>query len=328
MASIRQLMLLKWGVKKWNEWRKAHPEIEIDLREADLWRANLATADLRGANLREADLREADLGHLEIRGGGADLSGADLREADLREADLSGANLSNADLSDADLSGANFSGANLSRAHLWGTILANLDLRSVQGLIEIYHMGPSLVSLHSILLPQDGSMLHFLRGAGISDEWIDFYRATIMHPIQYQSVFISYSSDDESISKRLHADLQANGVRCWFAPHDLKPGDFFRQEIDKAIHVQDKLLLILSEKSVTSKWVRYEVNSALDREVNQERTILFPLRIDETVLHIKDHWAADIRSRRHISDFTNWEDHTTYQHAFDQLLRQLKADTP
>jgi TIR domain len=61
--------------------------------------------------------------------------------------------------------------------------------------------------------------------------------------------------DDESISKRLHADLQANGVRCWFAPHNLKPGDFFRQEIDKAIHLQDKLLLILSEHSIQSNWV-------------------------------------------------------------------------
>src|SRR5450432_1971334 len=212
--------------------------------------------------------------------------------------------------------------------NLRGTILADLDLRSVQGLIEIRHLGPSVVSLHGIQLPQDGSALHFLRGAGIPDEWIDFYRSTMMQPIQYQSVFISYSSDDESISKRLHADLQANGVRCWFAPHNLKPGDFFRQEIDKAIHLQDKLLLILSEHSIQSTWVEYEVNHAIDREIAQKRTILFPLRVDETVLHTKDQWAADIRSRRHIGNFTNWKDHTTYQCSFDQLLKQLKADTP
>jgi TIR domain len=170
-------------------------------------------------------------------------------------------------------------------------------------------------------------MLHFLHGVGIPDEWIDFYRATMMHPIQYQSVFISYSSDDESLSKRLHADLQANGVRCWFAPHDLKPGDYFRKQIDEAIHLQDKLLLILSEHSIQSNWVEYEVNRVIDREISQKRTILFPLRIDETVLHTNDHWATDIRSRRHIGNFTNWEDHTTYQRSFDQLLKQLKADT-
>jgi TIR domain/Pentapeptide repeats (8 copies) len=227
--------------------------------------------------------------------GELDLSSANLRGANLSFANLSSVNFSFANLSSASLSVADLSFADLNGVYLWGTTLADLDLRSVQGLIEIRHGGPSFVSLHSIQLPQDGSALHFLRGAGIPDEWIDFYRSTMMHPIQYQSVFISYSSDDESLSKRLHADLQANGVRCWFAPHDLKPGDFFRQEIDKAIHVQDKLLLILSEKSATSKWVRYEVNSALDREVNQERTILFPLRIDETVLHIGDHSNSGAR---------------------------------
>jgi hypothetical protein len=295
MADQNQIKKVQQGAAAWNTWRKQHPDVQLDLSFA---RLNGAT--LRGATLIDANLR------------GADLSGATLIDANLRGADLSGATLS---------------GAYLNGATLRGTILANLDLCSVRGLIEIHHQGPSVVSLHSIQLPHDGSALHFLRGAGIPDEWIDFYRSTVMHPIQYQSVFISYSSDDENISKRLHADLQANGVRCWFAPHDLKPGDFFRQEIDKAIHLQDKLLLILSEHSIQSNWVEYEVNRAIDREIAQKRTILFPLRLDETVLHTNDHWAADIRSRRHIGNFTNWEDHTTYQRSFDQLLKHLKADT-
>jgi TIR domain/Pentapeptide repeats (8 copies) len=351
---------VKQGAAAWNTWRKQHPDVKLDLSRADLRGtdlrgadlsdanlsdANLSDANLSDANLSRADLSDANLSRANLRG--ADLrranpSDANLSDADLRRADLRGAYLNGADLSDADLRGANLRGAYLNGAYLSGTILngaylngaylsgttlANLDLRPVQGLIEIRHEGPSVVSLHSIHLPQDGSALHFLRGVGIPDEWIDFYRATMMQPIQYHSVFISYSSDDESISKRLHADLQANGVRCWFAPHDLKPGDYFREKIDEAIHMQDKLLLILSEKSVKSKWVKYEANRALDREVNQERMILFPVRLDETILHTNDRWAVDIRSRRHISDFTNWKDHTTYQRSFYQLLRQLQADT-
>jgi TIR domain/Pentapeptide repeats (8 copies) len=366
MANQNQVERVQQGVAAWNTWRKQHPDEVInlsfaglsfadlngadlsgadlngtdlseadlngtDLSGADLSKADLSKADLNGANLNGADLSFADLSEANLRL--ADLSKADLRLASLRLASLNGANLSEANLRFANLNGANLNGANLrfanlNGAYLSGTILANLDLCTVRGLIEIHHQGPSVVSLYSIQLPQDGSALHFLRGTGIPDEWIDFYRSTMMHPIEYQSVFISYSSDDESISKRLHADLQANGVRCWFAPHNLKPGDFFRQEIDKAIHLQDKLLLILSEHSIQSTWVEYEVNHAIDREIAQKRTILFPLRVDETVLHTKDQWAADIRSRRHIGNFTNWKDHTTYQCSFDQLLKQLKADTP
>src|SRR6266487_3045949 len=287
MANQEHVDLLRHGAAEWNTWKDEHPEIQPDLSRADLR--------------------------------GVDLSGAHLTEAYLSEADLSGANLIEVNLNGAYLSEANLIEAILSRATFTFTTLAELDLRSVKGLLEIRHMGPSIIQLHSIQLPQDGSALHFLRGAGVPDEWIDYYRSSMMHPIQYHSCFISYASDNEDIAKRLHADLQASGVRCWFAPHDLKPGDYFREEIDKAIHLQDKLLLILSEQSVASKWVRYEVNRALDREVNQERTILFPIRLDDTVLHTKGDWATSLRSSRHIGDFTGWQEHQSYQEAFGKL---------
>jgi hypothetical protein len=147
----------------------------------------------------------------------------------------------------------------------------------------------------------------------------------MMHSIQYHSVFISYSTEDDLLAKRLHADLQDHGVRCWFAPHDLVSGDFFRQKIDQAIQQQDRLLLILSEHSVHSKWVKYEVNRALDREISQERTILFPLRIDDTIKQSGSDWAQDLRSRRHIGDFTQWSDPVQYQEQGVALKRKKSA---
>jgi len=46
----------------------------------------------------------------------------------------------------------------------------------------------------------------------------------------------------------------------------LKIGDRFRQRIDEAIRLHDKLLVILSANSVQSDWVREEVESCLERE--------------------------------------------------------------
>jgi hypothetical protein len=37
-------------------------------------------------------------------------------------------------------------------------------------------------------------------------------------------------------------------------------------------------------------------------------------------------WAASLRRRKHIGDFTNWKDHDCYRKAFDRLLRDLKAE--
>jgi hypothetical protein len=86
-------------------------------------------------------------------------------------------------------------------------------------------------------------------------------------------------------------------------------------------------MIVLSEASVKSRWVEREVNAAHEREDRENRTILFPIRIDKTVMEATQPWAADVRRTRHIGDFHNWHQHPEYRKAFDPLLRDLKADT-
>jgi hypothetical protein len=341
MANQEQLQRLRSGVQGWNAWRNEYPEEKIDLRgvlldEVDLSEANLYEADLYGAYLTRANLIKAILGSANLTRANlaranltkADLSGTNLYEADLHGADLSKANLTRANLTRANLTKANLTSAilgdaDMSHASFRETVFANNDLRLVKGLVTVTHWGPSHIHLYSVQLPQDGSTLHFLRGVGVPDEWIDFYRAQMMHPIQYSSVFISYSSKDEQLARRLHADLQAQGVRCWFAPHDMRPSTYMRKEIDQAIHLQDKMLLLLSEDAIASGWVEHEVEIALAREREQHRDILFPIRLDTAILQITTGWAASLRKLRQIGDFTAWENAQEYHVAFERLLRDL-----
>jgi serine/threonine protein kinase len=139
---------------------------------------------------------------------------------------------------------------------------------------------------------------------------------------EFYSTFVSYSSKDEDFAKHLHADLEANGVRCWFAPEDLKTGEEIRTVIDERIRDYDKLLLILSKNSVKSVWVKKEVESAFRREEKEQRQMLFPIRIDDAVMEIDVGWAADVRARN-IADFTKWKEHSAYQVALQRLLRDL-----
>src|SRR5262249_47647412 len=137
--------------------------------------------------------------------------------------------------------------------------------------------------------------------------------------------FISYASQDKAFADRLYADLQNKGVRCWFAPEDMKFGDEFRSRIDTSIHLHDRLLLILSGHSIKSRWVQKEVETAFEKEGKENRLVLFPLRLDDAVMQVDVGWAADIRRQRHIGDFTQWKEHDAYQQAFNRLLRDLKA---
>jgi hypothetical protein len=254
------------------------------------------------------------------------------REANLAiQPDLSVANLDGADLRRANLWGTNLHGAHLHGANLNGTsigwtILADVDLSMAQGLETVDHQGPSTIGIDTLYRSHGSIPEVFLRGAGVPDEVITYSKSLVERPFQYYSCFISYSSRDEALAQCLHADLQNKGVRCWFAPEDLKIGDEFRSRIDESIQGYDRLLLILSESSVKSRWVQKEIETAFEKEAKENRIVLFPVRIDEAVMQSQVGWAADIRRMRHIGDFRRWKDHDAYQQAFNRLLRDLKAE--
>lgn len=69
--------------------------------------------------------------------------------------------------------------------------------------------------------------------------------------------------------------------------------------IDKAIYMQDKLLLLLSKHAIASDWVEDEVETALKKERQQQREVLFPVRIDDAVMKTSQAWAARLRRAPH-----------------------------
>src|SRR5260370_4031118 len=269
MADKEYLEILKKGVEAWNIWRKQNLMVLTDLNGADLFGENLEGADLSGASLVGADLNGADLR-------GADLSGANLAKAALTSATfysagLQGAILSRARLDEADLSWADFAQAelweanlrraelyktNFSRAFLKGadfsdsgmlaTSLGYVDLSEVKGLETVRHLGPSTIGIDTIHMSKGNIPEVFLRGAGVPENFIEYMGSLIANPIEYHSCFISYSSKDEEFARRLHVDLQTKGVRCWFAPHDVQGGRKLHEQIDQAIRVHERVLLILS----------------------------------------------------------------------------------
>ena len=95
--------------------------------------------------------------------------------------------------------------------------------------------------------------------------------------------------------------------------------------IDNEIRVRDKLLLILSENSIDSNWVEKEVETAFEEESKNGRHVLFPVRIDNSVMDTNKAWAADLRRTRHIGDFRDWTNPAKYNEAFEGLMRDLTA---
>ena len=206
------------------------------------------------------------------------------------------------------------------------TSFADVDLSVVHGLESVRHSGPSSIGIETFYRSRGSIPDVFLRGAGVPENFMVYMQSLTGKAFEFYSCFISYSTKDQDFADRLHADLQSRGVRCWFAPEDLKIGDKFRSRIDESIRIFDKLLLALSQQSIASPWVEDEVEAALERERRENRLVLFPISLDDTIMQTDVAWAAHLRQKRHIGDFRRWKDHDAYQKAFERLLRDLKAD--
>lgn len=299
------------------------------LTKSNLNRSQLIETDLRGADLRNADLRGADLT-------GVNLAGADLSSADLRDANLTGADLERANLSKAYLSGTKFSSV-----HLYSTIFGSNDLSQVIELESADHYGPSILNIETIYKSKGKVPEKFLRGCGLSNlqietaklaapgldsaqiaELTDNMRQLYLDGVRAYSCFISYNSKDEEFAKRLHDDLQNNGVRCWLAPEDMKIGDKFRTHMDDAIRAHDKLLMVFSQNSINSASVENEVKAVLEKERKESSRILIPICLDDELINAEQPWADEIRRTRPVGDFSDMDN---YEKACDRLLRNLRV---
>lgn len=167
-----------------------------------------------------------------------------------------------------------------------------------------------------------------MRGAGVGDEFISLIKS-LAGAIQYYSCFISYSTKDQEFADLLYSSLQAKGVRCWFAPHDMQPGQKLHEQIDNAIRVHEKLLLILSPHSLRSEWVKTEIAKARKRELNEERRILFPIRLGLSFKELREWECFDVDTGKDsareireyfIPDFSHWKNH-------DAIVRKAAGGT-
>ena len=364
MANTEHLEILKQGVEVWNRWREENPNVHpdlsstafyvrnvIDMRAATLEQVIMAGKEYRGVRLDHFNLSKANLSGSFLRGAdfhNANLSMSQMRDTNVSEVSLAGSNLTFADLIGADLTHSylkrtklndtklmqvNFTNSSIietdfSGSEMFMTVFGNNNLRSAIGLDKVKHIGPSIIDTSTLSRSKGLIPEIFIRGCGVPENFVQYTFSLTAKAIEYYSCFISYSSKDQDFAERLYADFQNKGVRCWFAPEDMKIGDKIRDRIDQSIRIHDKLLLILSEHSINSEWVEDEVETAYEQERDRGNTVLFPIRLDDAVIDTDKAWASKLRRSRHIGDFTRWKDHDAYQKAFDRLMRDLKADEP
>ncbi len=357
MADTEHIQILQAGVEVWNIWRLNNPDIVPDLRDTDFSNANLEGVDLRGARLNSIRLPGANLTNSKL--GKADLTEANLKWARLWNADLVGANLKCADMKFANFSEADLSEACLENGKLhfavfsetilektrfrhaaWGrNMIGDIDFSTALDLESCYHFDSSSID-HLTLKRSDPLPELFLQGMGLTNWEIEQsrlyqqglsnaeinkiiysvydFRAT--QSVQISPMFISYSQKDGAFVDRLGGLLTQKGIRYWRDVHHLKAGRLEKQ-VDRAIRLNDLVLIVLSRHSVKSDWVEHEVRKARAIEKEAGRDIMVPVSLDNSWKSCA--WPERLREQimeYNVTDFSQWQDEKKLWRRFSELL--------
>lgn len=129
-----------------------------------------------------------------------------------------------------------------------------------------------------------------------------------------KKVFISHSSHDKLFVDRLVTDLAKNGIPVWYDKLDLRIGESIPGKINDGLAGAKYFLIVLSPHSVTSVWVREELNSALMVQVAAGGTFIIPVLLADCEI-------PPLLSHRRFADFRK-----DYDGALSELLSLWNRD--
>jgi hypothetical protein len=97
-------------------------------------------------------------------------------------------------------------------------------------------------------------------------------------------MFLSYNADDKAYVRRLAAALKLTGAQVWFAEWTIRPGDSITGAIQDGLSGSGTFVLVWSDAASRSRWVKTEMEAAVDRWIREDSCRLVPVRLDSTPL--------------------------------------------
>jgi len=97
------------------------------------------------------------------------------------------------------------------------------------------------------------------------------------HARRRPHLFLSHSSKDAVLARKLAGDLGRLGVDVWFSEWDLNAGQSLMRSIRSAIKRSRFVGVLLSPAFLASAWAQKELRLALARERQQHKVVIIPL---------------------------------------------------
>jgi hypothetical protein len=132
---------------------------------------------------------------------------------------------------------------------------------------------------------------------------------------KYEGIFLSHTSDDKPFVRRLKNDLERHGVtKVWLDEAEIQIGDSLIKKIEEGLKMTKYIGVVLSPRSIKSKWVEKELDIAMNREIGSGEVVVLPLVMDECDL-------PSFLEGKLYADFYSPE---KYEDSLQKLLRRLR----
>jgi type III secretory pathway component EscV len=93
-------------------------------------------------------------------------------------------------------------------------------------------------------------------------------------------VFLSHSSADKNLARRLAHDLQSANVDVWLDQWEIRIGEEFVQRIEQGLDQVEFVIVLLTHASVASEWVDREWRHKVQHEAQTKRIAVVPVRAE------------------------------------------------
>jgi hypothetical protein len=97
-----------------------------------------------------------------------------------------------------------------------------------------------------------------------------------------KKIFISYSYADKEFVEWLKNELENLDFEIWYDQEEIQVGDSIIDRINTGIHSSDAFIIVLSDSSKNSDWVKYEFNSAVLLSAIKKGIKVLPIKIDDS----------------------------------------------
>jgi len=136
---------------------------------------------------------------------------------------------------------------------------------------------------------------------------IDYVAIVCQAKVLPKRVFISHNWKDKEVARQIAKDLTARGIGVWLDEAEIRLGDSLIEKIREGIDNVEYLLVLLSSASVDSQWVRKEVDTAMNQEIEGKRVKVLPVLLDECDLpgFLKGKFYADLKTMTNYDTVLN-----------------------